>query len=79
MKAPTVVVRVVVMDLGGVWLVEGSLDVDGPVSSEALDVAARWLLDEAEFRGEGAGEPGEERAGAPGPAPPVAGLRILRP
>ncbi len=48
MTGPTLIVRLVVSDLGEQWAVEGTWEARGRVSTEALRSAARWLMDEAE-------------------------------
>jgi hypothetical protein len=45
---PTLVVRLVVSDLGETWAVEGTWEAKGRVSTDALRSAARWLMDEAQ-------------------------------
>ncbi len=49
MTGPMLVVRLVVRDLGEAWEVDGTWDVKGSVSVEALRSAARWLTDEADL------------------------------
>ncbi len=48
MTGPTLVVRLVVRDLGQSWQVEGTWDVQGPMGTRGLRTAARWLIEEAE-------------------------------
>ncbi len=59
MTVPTMVVRLVVRDLGEEWMVEGTWDVEGPVEVQALRRAAQWLTEEADDL-----ERGAERAEA---------------
>ncbi len=48
MTGPTLVVRLVVRDLGEAWEVDGTWDVRGTVGVDALRSAARWLMEEAQ-------------------------------